>query len=196
MQSLADVAQVHHKVRFIGFIKDKSLLVTLPFRNGERMWMEEGQAFILRGFDGKHAYAFTAQVIRARAHPFTYLHFSWPGKVECRLVRHSLRVAVSLPASLSQAGGTPVAVTMLDLSASGIMLDSPVETGAVGDHVQLGFAVDYEGNAMNLSLSAEILKIYRKENEAGSRIGLEFENISQNDGLILHYFINTLSQGG
>jgi len=195
VQSLADVAQIRHKVRFIGFIKDKSLLVTLPFRNGERMWMEEGQAFILRGFDGKHAYAFTAQVIRARAHPFTYLHFSWPDKVEYRLVRNSLRVAVSLPASLSQAGDTPVAVTMLDLSASGTMLDSPVETGAVDDQVQVGFTVDYEGSPVNLLLAAEIRKIYRKENEAGARIGLNFENISQNDALILHYFINTLSQG-
>lgn len=194
VQSLADVAQVRHKVRFIGFIKDKSLLVTLPFRNGERMWMEDGQAFIVRGFDGKYAYAFIVQVIRARAHPSPYLHFSWPGKVECRLVRNSLRATVALPASISQADGTPVAVTMLDLSASGTMLDSPVETGAVGGHVQLGFAVDYEGNAVNLKLSAAILKIYRKENEAGSRIGLKFENVSQNDALLLHYFINTMNQ--
>lgn len=196
VQSLADVAQVRHKVRFIGFIKDKSLLVTLPFRNGERMWMEEGQAFIVRGFNGKYAYAFTTAVVRARAHPFPYLHFSWPSVAECRLVRNSLRVAVSMPASISQADGAPMAVTMLDLSASGAMLDSPVETGAVGNHVLLGFTVGFEGSAMNLSMPAEIRNIHRKENDAGFRIGLGFENVSQNDSLILHYFINIIAQEG
>lgn len=195
VQSLADLAQVRHKVRFIGFIKGKSLLTTLPLRNGERMWMEEGQAFIVRGFNGRYAYAFTTPVIRARAHPFTYLHFAWPRKVECQLVRNALRVAVSLPASLSRVDEPPVAVTMLDLSATGAMLDSPVETGAVGDHIQLGFAVDFEGDTISLNISAAIRKIYPKENEPGYRIGLEFENISQSDALVLHYFINTISQG-
>lgn len=194
VQSLADVAQERHKVRFIGFIKDKSLLVTLPFRNCERMWMEEGQAFIVRGFNGRYAYAFTTPVLRARAHPFAYLHFAWPRKVECRLVRNALRVAVALPASISRVDGSSLAVTMLDLSASGTLLDSPVEAGAVGDHIQLGFAVDFEGSAMSLGISAEIRKIYRKENEAGCRIGLEFEKVSQSDALVLHYFINTVSQ--
>lgn len=196
VQSLADVAQVRHKVRFIGFIKDKSLLVTLPLKNGERMWMEEGQTFIVRGFNGKYAYAFTTPVIRARAHPFPYLHFAWPLEVECQLVRNALRVAVSLPAAISQAGGQPVTVTILDLSASGALIDSPVEAGAAGDHVQLDFAVDFEGDAMKLGIpSAVIRKIYQKESEAGYRIGLGFEHISQNDSLILHYFINTIGRG-
>lgn len=196
VQSLADLAQVRHKVRFIGFIKDKSLLTTLPFRNGERMWMEDGQAFIVRGFNGRYAYAFTTPVIRARAHPFTYLHFAWPQKVECQLVRNSLRVAVSLPASIPRVDGTQVAVAMLDLSASGAMLDSQVEIGAAGDHIRLGFTVDFEGDAVNLNIPAAIRKIYRKENGAGFRIGLEFENVSQNDALVLHYFIHTLNQAG
>lgn len=95
--------------------------------------------------------------------------------------------------------GFPVSaltVTVLDLSASGALLDLPVETGAAGDHIRLGFAVDFEGDAMNLSISAAIRKIYRKENEGSSRIGLEFENVSQNDALVLHYFIHALSQVG
>lgn len=193
VQSLAEDAQARHKVRFIGFIKDKSLLVTLPFRNGERMWMEKEQAFIVRGFNGRYAYAFTTQVIRARAHPFPYLHFSWPYMVERQLVRNAPRVAVSLPAGLSQADGASVAVTMLNLSVSGAMLDSPAEAGAVGDRVRLGFAVGYEGNSIDLSVSAVVRSIH--QNGADVRIGLEFENISRNDSLLLHYFINTIGQG-
>lgn len=195
VQCLADLAQVRHKVRFIGFIKDKSLLTTLPFRNGERMWMEEGQAFIVRGFNGRYAYAFTTPVLRARAHPFPYLHFAWPRRVECQLVRNSLRVAVSLPASITFMDGASAAATIRDMSVSGALLDLPVEAGEVGDRIQLGFAVSFEDEAMNLGISAEIRKIYRKESETGSRIGLEFENVSQNDTLILHYFINAVSRG-
>lgn len=33
-----------------------------------------------------------------------------------------------------------------------------------------------------------------KDDKAGSHIGLEFKNVSQNDRLLLHYFINTVTQ--
>lgn len=195
VQSMAEDAQVRHRVRFIGFIKDRSLLVTLPMRNGERMWMEQGQPFIVRGFNGRCAYAFTTQVIRARAHPFPYVHFSWPRMVECQIVRSSPRVAVSLPASLSRGDGAPMPATMLDVSVCGAMLDSCVETREAGDHVKLGFTVDFEGDAIGLSVSAVVRNVHPKENEAGVRIGLEFENVSRNDSLLLHYFINTVTGG-
>lgn len=191
VQSLTDMAQERHKVRFIGFIKDKSLLVTLPFRNGERMWMEDGQAFIVRGFDGRYAYAFTTHVIRARAHPFPYLHFAWPHQVECRQVRNSLRVAVSLSASVTFADGASAAATILDMSVSGALLDLPVETVSAGDGIRVGFTVDPGDNAMGMNISAKIRKVYRKGNGTGSRIGVEFEDVSHSDALALHYFVNT-----
>jgi len=194
MQSLTDDAHARHEVRYIGFIKDKSLLITLPFLEGKGLWMQEGQTVVVRGFNGIYAYAITTQVIRARSHPFPYIHLSWPLKVECQIVRHSLRVGVSLPAKVTLPDASSVAASMVDLSVSGAMLDSPLELGAVGTHPKVEFAVDFEGQAMDLSLPTIIHNSSEKPDGSGFHVGIKFENVSHNDGLILFYFTHTLDQ--
>ncbi len=193
IQVLDGGSSARHEVRFIGFIKDKSLLVTLPFLNGEGMWMRPGKTYVVRGFNGIHAYAFSSQVIRARAHPFTYLHFSWPHKVECQLVRHSLRVNVSLPAIIVLSEVSSVAVTMLDLSVSGTMLDAPTELGVIGDHHNIRFTVEVEDHTVNLELLTIIRNIRPKDDGTGFCIGIGFESVPMNDGLTLHFFTNALA---
>lgn len=195
MQSQSDNTQPRHKVEFIGTIKGRSLLVTLPFENGKGMWLQQGQTFIVRGFNGIYAYAFSAQVIRPRAHPFPYIHFSCPRDVDAQLVRKSLRVEVALKANVTLPDNSTVAVTMLDLSAPGSMLDSPATLGALGDHARIGFAVDFEGSSTRLEFSITVRNIHKKEDGTGFRIGVGFENISQNEALMLHYFINNIALG-
>ena len=184
-----------HKVQFIGTIKGKSLLVTLPFENGKGMWIQAGHTFVVRGFNGIYAYALSTQVIRARAHPFPYIHFGWPRIVDCQLVRKSLRVEVSLPAKVTLADNSTVNVTLLDLSAPGSMLATPAAIGAVGDHARIEFAVDFEGNTRDLNIPVIIRNIHPKEDGSGFHIGVGFESVAQNDALILHYVINTIALG-
>lgn len=193
LQSMSAGKNARHEIKFIGFIKDKSLLVTLPFQDGEAIWMQPGKTFIVRGFNGIYAYAFKVQVIRAHANPSTYVHFSWPNEIDCQLVRHSLRVAAALAANVSLPDNSTVDVTMLDLSASGSMLDSPAEFGAVGEHARIEFAVDFEGSTMNLNIAVIVCNTQQKEDGTGFRIGVGFENIAQNEALILHYYINSIA---
>lgn len=195
IQSQSDGAHARHKVQFIGTIKGKSVMVTLPFENDKGMWMQAGQTFVVRGFNGIYAYAFSAHVIRARAHPFPYIHFSWPRKVDCQLVRKALRVELAMPAKVALPDNSAVAVTLLDLSAPGAMLDSPAALGALGDHARIGFAVDFEGNTTPLDLAIIIRNIHPKEDGTGFRIGVGFEAVAQNEALILHYVINNIALG-
>lgn len=195
IQSQSDGSHTRHKVQFIGTIKGKSLLVTLPFENGKGMWIQAGHTFVVRGFNGIYAYALSTQVIRARAHPFPYIHFSWPRVVDCQLVRKSLRVEVSLPAKVTLADNSTVNVTLLDLSAPGSMLNTPTAIGAVGEHARIAFAVDFEGNTSNLNIPVIIRNIHPKEDGSGFHIGVGFESVAQNDALILHYVINTIALG-
>lgn len=195
IQSQGDGAHTRHKVQFIGTIKGKSLLVTLPFENGKGMWMQAGQTFVVRGFNGIYAYAFSAQVIRARAHPFPYIHFSCPREIGGQRVRKSLRVEVALPAKITLPDNSTVAVTLLDLSAPGSMLDSPVALGAVGDHAKICFAVEFEENETRIDLSVIIRNIHPKEDGTGFRIGVGFDAVARNDALILHYVINNIALG-
>lgn len=189
IQSCDEGGQVHHDVRFVGVIKSNSFLVTVPMTGGTRMWMKPGSEFILRGFNGRYAYAFTSKVIRAREQPFPYVHFSYPPSVEYKAVRHSLRIGVTQPATVTTTANSPVAVTMLDLSASGSMIESPESLGNAGDLIHLAFTVPLEGHEVSLSIAAVIRNIYQTDDTGRGRIGLAFEDVSQNDNLILHYFL-------
>jgi c-di-GMP-binding flagellar brake protein YcgR len=188
----AEAGQVRHEVKFIGVIRGNSVLVTVPnIAGGERMWMKPGLSFVIRGFNGRYAYAFTSKVILAREHPFPYVHFAYPQSVEYKVVRHALRVGVTQPATATTSGNASVAVTMLDLSASGSMIDSPASLGKAGDRVQLAFTVPIEEKEVDLNIAAVIRNIYQTDEAGRGRIGLSFENVSQNDNLILHYFLET-----
>jgi len=194
IQTVGNGAHVPHWVKFVGFIKDGSVLTTLPFDEGKGMWMQQGQTFLLRGFNGRYAYSFTSQVLRARADPLAYIHFSWPREVAIQVVRHSLRVDVTLPVNVICVDNSTVATTLHDVSISGAKLDSKEEFGAVGDQVHVELLVGVDGNTMKMNIPAIIRNIHQAEGGKGFNTGVEFEKISQNDRLILNYFINSVMQ--
>jgi len=187
IQHLTRVAEKYN-LRLIGAIKGKSVLLTMPFVDGQAVRMLKGQSYVIRGFNGKYAYAFTSHVIQARAHPFHYIHFSYPLSVEAKVVRKSLRVNVNLPAS-AMGKSAEIPVTMIDLSAKGSMIDAPQAIGGIGDVVSLEFDVSCEEIKSTLVLSAKIRNATYSKDATRIHIGVEFENIPQNDMLILNNFI-------
>ena len=187
MQSMLDDTQERHEVKFVGVIKNQSLLVTLPVIDGSCMWMQTKQRHIFRGFNGQYAYAFTSQVIRARTHPFSYAHFTYPENVEYRLVRHSLRVPVSLTGIITaKQRNNPIPVELLDLSTLGAMLASSEQLGKIGDEVQMSLNLSADDNVANLTIPCSIRSITE------GHIGIKFERVSSNDILILHFYISSL----
>ena len=186
----------NHSVKYIGAIREKSILVTLPIVDGKGIWVLAGQAYIIRGFTGKHAFAFETPAIMARTQPFPYIHFAYPQSVNSRAVRKSLRVKASLPATvIPRSGNDPVTVAMVDLSTTGSMVDSLSPIGEVGEVVKLEFSVAFESISANLSISAIIRSIQKPDAGKSLRTGLEFENVAHNDNLILRCFVHTIETG-
>jgi len=191
MQSLA--GEANHSVKFIGAITGKSILVTLPIVNGNGVLVQPGQAYVIRGFTGRSAFAFEAKAIMARAHPFTYIHFSYPRSLNLKAVRKSLRVKVNLPATVTpRTGGNSVPVAIVDLSAAGSMVDSHAPIGEIGDVAKLAFSVAFESIETSLNVSAIIRSIKKPDAGESLRTGLEFENVAHNDNLILRCFVHTI----
>ena len=193
LQIQSVVAEINHSVRFIGAIKEKSILVSLPVVNGKGIWVPPAQVYIIRGFTGKHAFAFEAPAIMARTHPFPYIHLAYPRSVNSRAVRKSLRVKISLQATVTpRSRDNPVPVSMMDLSTTGSMVDSLASIGEVGDVVTLVFSVLFEGISADLNISAIIRSVQKPEAAKSLRTGLEFENVAYNDNLILRCFVHTI----
>ena len=182
-------------LKFIGAIKGECILLTLPFVDGKAAKMPKGQGYLIRGFDGKHAFAFTSHVIQTRFHPFPDVHFSYPVAVEHKVIRKALRVSVNLPALVIKAN-EQIHVTIINLSAKGLMIDSSQSIGEIGDMINVQFEVSLEDVKANLTLPAKIRNANNLKEESGTHIGVEFENISQNDMLILKNLILATSIDG
>ncbi len=194
LQSLG--GETNHTVKFMGSIRGKSILVTLPIVNGKGIWVQAAQIYIIRGFTGKHAFAFETPAIMARTHPFPYIHFAYPSSVNSRAVRKSVRVKINLSATVvPRNNGNPIPVTMADLSTTGSMVDSLAPIGEIGDVVKLVFSVAFESISADLDISAIMRSVQKPEAGKSLRTGLEFENIAYNDNLILRCFVHTIETG-
>jgi c-di-GMP-binding flagellar brake protein YcgR len=98
-------AQTRYAVEFLGAIRGKSLLFSLPQANGEEIWMPIGHEYVFHAVEGMYAYGFTSHVLRARHRPFPYVHFAWPGQISARQVRKAYRVRMRQPVTYADQGG-------------------------------------------------------------------------------------------
>ena len=160
------------------------------------MWIQKGEDFVVRGFNGRFAYAFTSQVIGECTSPFLYLYFSWPKSIESLTVRDSLRVDIALPVHISRSDSTSVTTMLHDLSITGAMIDSLMELGTIGDQIKTEIMVDLPGNKVKVSVPAIIRNIHHDSDGVGFKTGLQFTDISQNDLLVLNYFIDSVNRDG
>ena len=170
-------------------------MLTLPFVDGKAAKMPKGQGYLIRGFDGKHAFAFTSHVIQTRFHPFPDVHFSYPLAVEHKIIRKALRVSVNLPATVIKAN-KQIQVTIINLSAKGLMIDSFQSLGDIGEVIKVQLEISLEDVKANLALPAKIRNANNLKEETGIHIGVEFENISQSDMLVLKNLILATSIDG
>jgi hypothetical protein len=54
-----------YTARFIGYIKNRTVLVTMPIVDDKYVLIRDSQMFIVRAFSGKKAYAFSAFVVKS-----------------------------------------------------------------------------------------------------------------------------------
>lgn len=181
----------HHTVQYIGALPGKGLITSLPVFDDKGLWMPPGTTYVIRVLSGTHVYAFTTQVIRARATPYPHVHFQYPMEVQARKVRRSLRVGMNLTVELIDADGKTLPTTLLDLSMHGARLESRVSLE--GDQVQLLLPIQLEEAQNQIALKARIRNQKAMEKVGVGevvRLGVEFEHLEKPDALLLHYFID------
>lgn len=182
------LAQVRHQVEYIGALRGKSFLVTLPIVRDKGLWMQNGQEFVFHAMEGMHVYAFTSRVLRARNNPFPYVHFSYPDKIEARQVRKSYRVRMHLPVSIAAGDGTRQNVLLLNLSMTGALVEVPAQVWRQNETLTFVLPITMEEASCELVLHATVRSW--EEKGTAARYGLEFASLAQQDALFLHYFID------
>ncbi|MFZ6849006.1 flagellar brake protein [Undibacterium sp. RuRC25W] len=186
-----DQAATRYTVKLIGFVKNKSLLLTAPFANGKSVMLREGQTFIIRAFPGKKAYAFTASLIKYVYSPHDYLHLSYPKQVRVTTIRQGARATVKIIASVTI--GNPeqtAAATLGDLSMGGTSGILKKQLGEKGDIGVIKFKVNAAGSDEFLTLKTILRSIAPTDNSAEFRHGFEFIDVPPQARLILSAFVH------
>lgn len=187
MQPLGTIDTTHYSVRFMGGLKGQSLMTTLPVIDRQGLWMRPGGEYIFRVLSGRHIYAFVSRLIKARAHPYPYAHFTWPDDIEAKKVRRSPRIGLHLESTAQKADGSEQPVTLLDLSLQGAQVEAGAPLGIAGDRLRIALPLHLAEANRKLTLDAHIRNIAEGE---PPRYGLEFEPLADEDQLLLHFFID------
>lgn len=191
LQFKEDVAQ-RYSVNLVGCIPGKSLLVSVPSKDGKQLFMRDGQSFVVRALAGKRAYAFAAQLIKSQQFPHPYLHLSWPREVRCTVIRQDMRVPVSAEGFLALGTANPLPASVIDLSQSGASLVAPPLPGKVpavkGGIGKLRFVANVADQQLSLELPLVLRTVEPLEADF-VKYGVEFAELSGRDRLVLGAYV-------
>ena len=186
-----DNPTLRYSVRLIGFVKNKSVMLTAPTLDGKFSFVRDGQTFVIRSFSGKKAYAFTAAAVKSVHAPYPYLHISYPQQVRATAIRKGARAAVKIIASVSL--GQPVrtvATTLIDLSVGGASGIARQAFGAKGEGGQIKFKLHVAEHTAFLSLNAVLRSVTLSEGGDVYNHGFEFIDVPVDERMILSAFVH------
>lgn len=171
-------------VKLIGFLNKAGIVVSHPMQDEKLLTIEDGLSFLVRGFSGRKAYEFNANVLLASDTPYPHLHLSFPKQVECLTMRSALRIQPKLASWIEPMDAASaqfkVPAVVVDLSTSGARVRASGKFGKVGDEVSVSFRLPIDDEEQVFSIPAVIRNSYNEtltEDPVGSEVmthGLEF----------------------
>jgi len=183
-------------VKVVGFIKETSLMVTIP----NKIRLLEGDQVIMRYFCGRIAFGFSCtieRIIRAtnlahRLH-YEYLHLSIPKRIEGVEVRKVRRAKTRIIVSVNddkQGAEKKVSALISDISPKGVSLGANQALGKKGDILNLVFRVPFQNTETYMSLQGAIRavntdKVADVPESSKFHHGIEFQDVQPNDGVAL-----------
>lgn len=180
-----------YTARFIGYIKNRTVLVTMPIVDDKYVLVRDSQIFIVRAFSGKKAYAFSAYVVKSVHSPHPYLHLSYPKELSCATIRHRARIPVSIIASVAMNGQDEnVAAIIADMSLGGASANIRHPFGEVGQRGRIKFKINAVGETVFVDLGIILRSIVPSDNGTGCKHGYEFTDLSTHDRLVLSAFFH------
>lgn len=138
LQFMDDETRGQFYVKVIGFLPERSIIVSAPEKGGQAMSVRDGRAVLARSYSGEEARGFTCMVLRAQSQPYPYLHLSYPTKVETMLERQNSRVRSALAVAVRPEGATAdVPAVIRDISIGGAQLLASASVGQSGGRVMI-----------------------------------------------------------
>jgi hypothetical protein len=181
--------------QFCAAIEGKGLMLA-PLPGARMPSVPPGTRFGVQGFTGQYDFHFQTTALGTFEVPFAYTLLAWPDHVQARLVRQALRVRTLLPAQLSAlkgGGNGPQAASVLDLSGSGALVETPAPMGEVGEPLRISFVVEAEGEKSQISTEALICHRRAMDGPTRERLGLSFRALPKAERLALSLYLHEIA---
>lgn len=182
-----------HEVQFIAAIEGKGVMLTPSGTDSLKTEIVIGEEYLIQGFTGQSDFSFTAPALNVFKAPFAHALFAYPATAREKKVRKSMRMKTALPATISPCGqNAPLEVSIIDLSVSGAMILSPRSPGVIGSFFELAFPIQIDESRSELNVVAKLCHNTATDTDA-RKIGLSFENLSQEQTLLLNYVVGKIA---
>lgn len=203
LQFLGESGEARYYVKVIGYLEDRSLLVTSPQQGGKLRRVRDGQPVAARMMAGNKLVGFSVNVLRSCAVPYPYLHLSYPHDLQSVTVRKALRVTLDMPAN-AQACVTGTEEVKLeneihkiiirDMSTTGALLVSDAPLADTGNSLLVSVTVKVAEAEEDLAFTVVVRNIkveQAKEKGRSSQFlhGVEFQFSDRRESVLLHAFV-------
>lgn len=185
--------QPHYISRLVGYIRDTSILLTIPRVRRQPVGMVEGERVEVRMLTGRNIYVFQSNILKAHLAPAPYMHISVPDKVLRQKLRKAPWARANLPCVVKTGGNLSNAV-LVNLSATGGRVDAPAPLGEKGSTIQLSFHAEMDEYAHDFSLAARIMNVQRTPSITKGQApvmehGVEFLDVPEQDAMCLRCLV-------
>lgn len=179
--------------RVVGYLENRSLLITAPVVGQQRVNLVDNDLVVVRVFSRQNAFAFRASVLRACKLPFQYVHLSFPETIQGSVIRKATRVRTELEASATIADDASRSApgTVLNISATGLLLRTREALGERGGQVRVKFELPLHEVNTPLEVEADIRNVQQGADDEGIEYlyGLDFRDLEANDRMLVKSFV-------
>ena len=198
LQFIPDDGRDRLNAKVIGHALNKSLIITAPGgSSGKLALLRENQHFVVRMLQANRVYGFESEILKYYTMPYPHLHLSHPKDLECIVVRGTQRInasnlVVSVTTPEAQA---PVSATLLNISASGALMQCKQALGKLDDKITLSVEFDVSGIQKYLRINAMIRNLSTPQDREDARddnirYGLQFLDLEQDHRLIITAYVH------
>ncbi len=187
-----------YQVHLIGFVENRSVLVSSPLRDGNEVLLDKDSSVAIRLLVGKQVCAFETRVIYRSIQPYSYYHLAYPEEITALQIRNSERVTTNIEAQIDSdfdiVGEWPKPAYIDNLSKTGARMSSPFSLGEKGHELLVSFELSASGVTKRICLPSVIRNIeLNTDEEVGEEgryvVGIQFVNLTDEQVLTLSSYI-------